>query len=107
MNRVLCLLILVSFFGIGSCKKKATNPDYCGTAWATQVSDEVSAMSVALQAYITDQSPANCNAYKSAVQKYLDALKPFANCEAWTAQEKSDLQDEIAQAEQDISTLCE
>ena len=107
MKRVLCLLIVVSFLGIGSCKKKATDPDYCGSAWATQISDEVTAMSVAAQAYATEQTPANCNAYKTSVQNYLDALKPFANCDAWTAQEKSDLQDEIAQAEQDISTLCE
>jgi uncharacterized protein (UPF0333 family) len=107
MNRVLFLLIVVSFLGIGSCKKKATDPDYCGSAWVTQVSAQVTALSVASQAYATDQSPANCNAYKTAYQNYLDALKPFANCATWTAQEKSDLQDEIAQAEQDISTLCQ
>ena len=107
MNRVLCFLIVVSFLGIGSCKKKATDPDYCGSAWATQVSAEITALSAAAQAYATEQTPANCNAYKTAYQNYLDALKPFADCAAWTAQEKSDLQDAINEAEQDISTLCE
>jgi hypothetical protein len=107
MNRVLCFLIVVSLLGIGSCKKKATDPDYCGSAWATQVSAQVTALSVAAQAYALDQSPANCNAYKTAYQNYLDALKPFVNCDAWTAQEKNDLQDAIDEAEQDISTLCE
>jgi len=105
--RVLSILIVVSFLGIGSCKKKATDPDYCGSAWATQVSAQITALSVAAQAYATDQSTANCNAYKTAYQNYLDALKPFSNCAAWTAQEKADLEDAINEAEQDISTLCE
>ena len=107
MNRVLFLLIVVSFLGIGSCKKKATDPDYCGSAWATQVSAQVTALSTAAQAYATEQTPANCNAYKTAYQNYLDALEPFVNCAAWTAQDKQDLQDAINDAEDEISTLCE
>jgi hypothetical protein len=107
MNRVLCLLIVVSFLGIGSCKKKTTDPDRCGTAWATQLSAEVNAMSVAAQAYATDPTLANCNAYKSAYQKYLDALEPFADCTGWTDQQKNELQAAIDEAQQEINSLCQ
>jgi hypothetical protein len=107
MYRVLCLLVVVTFIGLGSCKKKATDPDYCSTSWATQLSAEVNALSAAAQAYATEQTPANCNAYKTAYQNYLDALEPFGDCALWTTQQKADLQDAIDEAQQQISTLCE
>ena len=106
MYRVLCFLIVLSFLGIGSCKKKATNPDYCGSTWVTQVSSETNALSAAAAAYAADPTIPKCNAYKTAFQNYLNALKPFLDCAAWTDQEKNDLQDAITEAEQDISTLC-
>jgi hypothetical protein len=107
MYRVLCFLIVVSFLGIGSCKKKATDPDYCATSWATKLSTEINAVSAAALTYSNDPTTPNCNAFKAAYQKYLDALKPFGNCAAWTEQQKNDLQDAISEAEQDISTLCQ
>lgn len=107
MYRVLFILLVVSFLLIDSCKKKATDPDYCGTSWATQLSTEITALSTAAQAYATSQTTENCNAYKTAYQNYLDALKPFGDCAAWTEQQKNDLQDAINEAEQDISTLCQ
>jgi hypothetical protein len=107
MNRVLCFLIVVSFLGIGSCKKKATDPDRCGTSWATQLSSETNAVLAAAQTYGSDPTPANCNVLKTAYQKYLDALEPFTNCAAWTAQEKNDLQAAIDEAQQEINTLCQ
>jgi hypothetical protein len=107
MYRVLCFLIIVSFLGIGSCKKKTTDPDKCATNWAAQLSTEINAVSAASQAYASNQTPANCNALKSAYQKYLDALEPFVDCTAWSTEQKNELQDAIAEAEQEISTLCE
>ena len=107
MYRVLCFLLVVSFLGMGSCKKKTTDPDYCGTARATQLSAEVNALSVAAQNYGTNPTTENCNAFKAAYQEYLDALEPFTNCTAWTAEQKNDLQDEIDEAEAELSTLCD
>ena len=107
MYRVLCFLVIVSFLGIGSCKKKATDPDFCGSTWVTQVSDEANALSTAAAAYVADPTTPKCNAYKTAFQNYLNALKPFTDCAAWTEQEKNDLQDAITEAEQSISTLCD
>ena len=93
MYRVLCFLVIVSFLGIGSCKKKATDPDFCGSTWVTQVTDEANALSTAATAYATDPTTPNCNAYKAAFQDYLDALKPFADCAGWTEQDKNALLD--------------
>jgi hypothetical protein len=107
MVRVLCFLIVISFLGFGSCKKKATDPDYCNTAWATQVQTELTTLSNALSVYTADPTPANCNSYKAAYQNYIDALEPFGNCSLWTAQQKSDGEDAIAEAQADIATLCQ
>jgi len=105
--RVLGFLIIVSFLGIGSCKKKATDPDFCGTSWAAQVSAESNVLSAALQTYATDPTTPNCNALKTAYQNYLDALSPFVDCASWTAQQQDELQAAINAAQQEINTLCQ
>jgi hypothetical protein len=105
--RVLCILIVVSFLGIGSCKKKATDPDYCGTSWASQVTSQSNALSTAIQTYATNQTPANCTALKTAYQNYLNALEPFVDCASWTAQQSNELQSAIDEAQQQINTLCQ
>ena len=100
-------MIIVSFLGIGSCKKTATDPDYCGTSWATQLSSEINAVSAAAQTYASNPTTPNCNALKAAYQKYLDALDPFVDCASWSAQQKNELQTAINEAEHEISTLCQ
>ena len=105
--RLFFLLIVISFLGIGSCKKKAVDPDYCGTTWVTQVSTELNAVSAAATAYAADDSPANCNALKTAYQNYLNVLEPFVDCASWTAQQSTELQNAINDAQQQINTLCQ
>jgi hypothetical protein len=107
MYKVLCFIIVVSFLGIGSCKKKTSDADNCGTNWATQLSTETNAVAAAAQTYGSDPSAANCTALKTAYQNYLNALEPFTDCSAWTEQQKSDLQDAIDTAQEQIDTLCE
>jgi hypothetical protein len=105
--RVLSILIVVSFLGIGSCKKKATDPDYCGTTWTTQVTSQSNALTTALQTYAANQTPANCTALKTAYQNYVNALEPFVDCASWTAQQSTELQNAINDAQQQINTLCQ
>lgn len=107
MSRLICLLIVVSFLGMGSCKKNAADTDKCGTSWATQLSSQTTAISTAAQTYASNPTTPNCNALKQAYQNYLNALEPFADCTAWTQQQKTQLQNEITEAEQEISTLCQ
>lgn len=106
MRKLFCFFIFVFILGIGSCKKEVTDPDYCGTAWSTQLSDELTALSNAALAYSSNPTPTTCNSYKTAYQSYLDALKPFAKCSLYTAAQKTELENSIAEAEAEISTLC-
>ncbi len=52
----------------------------CTNAWATDLEGELTAVIGAATAFSTDASDANCNAYKSAYQDYINALKPYGNC---------------------------
>jgi uridylate kinase len=105
--RMISFFILVSFLTIGSCKKKATDPDYCATTWATQVQTQLNAVTNAAQVYAANPTVANCNAYKTATQNYLNALTPFLDCAAWTVQQKNDLQSLIDSTQDQISSLCQ
>lgn len=89
-----------------SCKKIVTDPGNCGTAWSTQVSSELTALTNAATVYSSSPTTANCNSYKTAYQNYLNAIKPFTKCSAYTSAQKTELNNAIAQAESEISTLC-
>lgn len=99
--------LVVIFLSQVSCKKDDSDPGYCGSTWSTQLSDESTALSNAITVYATSPTTENCNAYKAAYQNYLDALKPFKDCTGYTAAQKNDLENAIAQAESEISTLCQ
>jgi len=105
--RLLCFLIVISFLGIGSCKKKVVDPDYCSTTWVTQVTSESNAVSAAAQIYATTPTTANCNALKTAYQNYLNALEPFVDCASWTTQQTNELQDAIDEAQQQVNAVCQ
>jgi len=89
-----------------SCKKEASDPDYCGTAWSTELSSQITALSNAAAAYSNNPTPATCSSYKTAYQGYLNALKPYTKCTLYTSAQKTELDNIIAQAESEISTLC-
>jgi len=106
MHRVLSFFIILSL-GLCSCKKDPTDPAACSTNWAEDVQAEIADLSNASAAYGANPSTETCSAYKAAYQDYIDALKPFLKCSAWTATQKADLQAAIDDAENDLSTLCD
>lgn len=102
------LLVLVGIvFTLDSCKKESNNPVGCSANWAAEVQAEISNYSNAAMAYANNPTTETCNAYKTAYQDYIDALKPFLNCATYTPQQKAELQAAINEAESDISTLCD
>ncbi len=107
MKQFLVLLLFVLVIGMNSCKKDAVDPAICSQVWATEVVDELNAVSAAANAYASNPNHETCVAYKDAYQDYLDALKPFLKCTSYTPQQKAELQDAIDQAEADIETLCD
>ena len=90
-----------------SCSKDGDGITPCTTAWATDLQGELTAVINAGAAFGADQTDANCNAYKSAYQNYINALKPYGNCATLTGQNRTDWQKALDEAEADVATLCQ
>ena len=105
MKSILLRLLVIILFSpvIFSCKK---SPAICSTNWATELVDELNAVSTALTVYYMDQSEDNCNALKAAYQDYIDALRPYGKCENLTGQSRTDWQSALDEAEASIDTIC-
>ena len=80
-------------------------PGICGTTWAVAIEDEATAFSAALQAYASDPTTENCQAYKVALQAYIDALKPYGDCTTLTGQQRADWEAAVAEAEAGIDDI--
>jgi len=103
-------LIIFLSFNMISCSSDSDgdgDPDFCGNLWTVELEDEINNFTSAGVAYATDPSDANCNAYKAAFQSYIDGLKKFRGCGAWTSQQRSEWQDVLDEAEDEIDTLCD
>ncbi len=96
---VFCTLALLS------CKKDSDIAP-CSVAWATDLTQELTAISTAVAIYSADQSAANCTALKAAYQGYIDALKPYGNCATLTGQDRTDWQTTLNEAEANIDSIC-
>jgi len=111
MRKVLTLQLFIVFcftLLVTSCSKDGDGGlAPCSVAWATDLQGELTAVISAGQAFGTDPSDANCNAYKSAYQDYINALKPYGNCATLTGQSRTDWQEAVAEAEADVATLCQ
>jgi len=102
----LALMILgMTAFVSCSDEEEVNDPGYCGTAWAVAVEDEANNLSLAAQAYASDQSSENCAAYKVAFQAYIDALKPYGDCTTLTGQQRANWETAIAEAEASIDGM--
>lgn len=96
--------LAIMILGSWSCNK-SNDPAGCSTAWATDLSNEITALSNAAQAYAVDPSQQNCLAYKSAMQAYIDALEPYGNCASLTGQSRTEWQNAINDAQQSIDDM--
>ncbi len=99
---IFCFTLLVT-----SCSKDGDGITPCSVAWGTELQDELSAFATAGAAFGADPSDANCNAYKSALQDYINALKPYGNCATLAGQSRIAWQEAVAEAEADVATLCQ
>jgi hypothetical protein len=103
ITRIFCIIFVLSFIGLGSCKKE--EPDVCSTNWYSALSSKISAVANTAMAYGLNQTTANCQAYKTACQAYLTALQPYANCTVWTGTTKADWQEAINDTQAEINSL--
>lgn len=82
-TKILSIACFAAFASFTACSKDSPlNPNgNCGNGnWAVQVQKEITNWSNASAAYSNDPTLANCNKYKSAGKKYLDALDGIKNC---------------------------
>ena len=99
---IFCLTLMFS-----SCSKDGDGDIVpCSTAWATDLQPEFTAVMNAASAYAQDDSQANCNAYKSAYQAWINALKPYGNCATLTGQDRIEWQAAVNEAEAEVADLC-
>lgn len=103
ITRLLGLLIILSFVGLGSCKKKES--DVCGTNWYAALSTQVTAVTNAAIAYGFSPTTANCATYKSSLQAYVKALQPYSDCTVWTGTTKADWQEALNDTQDEINGL--
>lgn len=94
----LCLLAL----GFApSCKDD--EEDCAATAAALQ--DEANAMSNAATTYGLNPTTANCNAYKDAVQAYIDEARDLVDCPGLSNAEQQQYQQSLDAAEANLASL--
>jgi hypothetical protein len=84
--------------------QNAINGFYCPCNWATEVQDELDAVTAAATAYGNDPTnSAKCNAYKSAFQDYLNALEDHKGCVP--SEQSAQLQQSIDAAQTSLDAL--
>ena len=100
--------VALSFCMISSCgddDSPSNNVDCSSSLEVNRaVADDVEAIGIAIQAWIVDQSPQNCNALQTAYQNYIDALESLQDCanQAGVGQEFSQA---LSEAQNNIADL--
>lgn len=105
MCKNLVLMALMAILGLSSCKKEESDPSFCDLDWDTETEAEYDALVNAYNVYVNDLSAANCIAYKTAFGNYVEALKPFLECESWSDADLQELQGVIDEAEASMNML--
>lgn len=106
MNKKIFFTLFLAFsvLGFWTCKKDS-KANACSGAWASELTTQINAMSNAATVYASNPTPANCNAYKQAVQAYLDALAPYGNCATLTGQDRVAWQNALNSAQDSVNAL--
>ncbi len=99
MQKIFSFLAILAMLGLTSCKKESKDSVLCSSDWGTETKDEYGALYDAYTTYAADMSTKNCQAYKASFTSYIDALKPYLDCESWTEADRQEVQTAINNAE--------
>ena len=107
MNKNIYFISFLAVFLVASwsCNKEDGGGNTCSTDWATELSNQVSALSNAAQVYAANPTYENCLAYKAAAQAYVDALAPYGNCAALTGQARIAWQQAVDDTQQTVNDI--
>ena len=106
MSKQIFLISFLAFVVLGSMGCKKSTPAGCSAAWASDLQNEIQALTDAFQAY--SQDPFNqqkCLAYKAAYQAYIDALEPYGNCATLTGADRDAWQAALDDAQQEVNNI--
>jgi len=79
-------------------------PDLCAlSVYNERVLESLESLQVAVTAYSNDPSTANCEAYRSAAQDYLDTIREFDTCADIIS--RQEYQESLAEAEMELANL--
>ncbi len=99
-------VILFVLFAFSSCNKKKDDiGDNCSGLWASELQNEINDWSNAAAAYGSNPTTENCNAYKSAAQAYLNALRPYGDCATLTGTQRTQWEQAIGEAQANVSNI--
>lgn len=108
MKNIFFLLALAasSFFiaGCGSDDDGMTTPDFCAlNTYSERSLEALNAFSAAAGVYGNDPTTANCEAYRSAGQDYLDVLEEYNGCAVIA--DRQDYREGIAEAQAELDAI--
>lgn len=103
-TKLLFILLVTALIGNESCKKdKDNDPDICANNWVTTTQDELTSVTNAAMAFGNNPTVANCNAYKTAYQAYINALKNYENCSALTGMSRTEWKNSLDEAQEELN----
>jgi hypothetical protein len=101
-------LIFISFLAVlffNSCSVSDDGPAGCSVRWAFELGDELALVSSTGATYAQNQTEASCEAYRSALQAYVNKLRPYGNCQALTGQDRAGFEESLEDAQESIDGL--
>ena len=97
-----CTLLLLAFAYVGCNDDDDNDPQPCN--YATELAEELDAVTAAAQAFGANPTTENCEAFRQAYQNYLDEAEQYAECAA-LAGDQAEYQQAIDQAQQALDGL--
>ena len=93
-------LFVVGFLFLLSCGDDPVTCDQ--NSFVNDINAEITDLNNAIQAYGTEQTSDNCNAWKDAAQNYLDAVERYDSCDGL---DQAQFQDALQQARDAVNSI--
>ena len=100
-------LILLSLISLSGCGDGDNDePSGCNSFnWSVELNDELTDLTTAISNFAQNPTEANCNSYRQALLTYVDALRPYGNCQGLTGQNRVEWQKLIDEDEEDLNEV--
>lgn len=102
MNKLFILLLTIATIAVSSCggnDDDGTTNENCVVAYSNDLSEAADDILTALNAFTSDQSTANCEAYLQTLREYLNVVERYENCAGLN---QTDFQMELESARESI-----